>query len=141
MKLNKREQLAVSVLETILEAVKNPGAYPKDISEGEESALFEVFGWNIKATTTRKGDLEKAVRGKEAPLLTVSGCGPQGGYSRQCFFPFQVKTRKAPKVGPAERERRERFEEMRNQLSRTIVRGGNEEDIRELVEMIKGATA
>ncbi|CAM2802443.1 hypothetical protein VINE108274_02090 [Vibrio neptunius] len=94
MKLNKQEQQALIVLEKIVEAIKNPSSFPLDISEGEDSALLRTFGWSPKMTTISKGELESAVRGKESPLLTVSGHGPSGSYSRQCFFPFQVKSRK-----------------------------------------------
>lgn len=140
MKLNKQEQHALSVLENIVEAIKNPRRFPLDISEGDDSALLRTFGWSPKMTTTSKGELKTAVRGKEAPLLTVSGYGPSGPYGRQCFFPFQVKERKPQKVDPNKQARREQYEALQRQLNLTIIRGGKSEDIQRLIEMIKAAT-
>ncbi len=140
MKLNKQEQHALSVLEQIVEAIKNPGRFPLDISEGDDSALLRTFGWSPKVTTTSKGELKTAVRGKEAPLLVVSGYGPNGEYGRQCFFPFQVKERKPQKVDPTTQARREQFAALQNQLSHTIIGGGKQEDIEQLVAMIEAAT-
>lgn len=140
MKLNKQEQHALSVLEKIVETIKNPKSFPLDISESDDSALLRTFGWSPKVTTTSKGDLKTAVRGKEAPLLVVSGYGPSGAYSRQCFYPFQVKERKPQKIDPDKQARREQYLELERQLSRTILRGGKESDIEQLVEMIKAVT-
>ncbi|MCY9853150.1 hypothetical protein [Vibrio mediterranei] len=141
MKLNKQEQHALSVLEKIVEAIKNPRSFPLDISEGDDSALLRTFGWSPKVTTTSKGDLKTAVRGKEAPLLVVSGYGPSGAYGRQCFFPFQVKERKPQKVDPETEARRKQYLALENQFRDTIIGGGEQEDIEQLVKMIKAATA
>ncbi|MDE1328483.1 hypothetical protein [Vibrio aestuarianus] len=141
MKLNKQEQQALAVLENIVEAIKNPSDLPLDISEGEDSALLRTFGWSPRMTTTSKSDLESAVRGKEFPLLTITGFGVSGSYSRQCFFPFQVKARKPKKIDPEVKLRRELYLELQRQLSITVIRGGREEDIEHLVSLIRAGTA
>jgi len=90
MKLNKRDQLAVSALDKILTALS--GGSTAFISKDEVTALTDSLGIDLLKSTFSRGQVNALVRGKDVPVVLIQSTNESNtGLPRNCFFPFQIK--------------------------------------------------